>query len=113
MLIDKSLDSSYADELMKECPISASPFAKVNNDPVTSMIFDNQHYRNLLTNKGLFKSDSVLLDDDRTRKLVEDLANDQDLFFEHWGQSFLKLTSVGVKTGDEGEIRGSCAATNA
>ncbi|XP_061368070.1 peroxidase 18-like [Gastrolobium bilobum] len=112
-LIDKTLDSSYADELMKKCPISASPFVTVNNDPETSMVFDNQYYRNLLNNKGLFQSDSVLLIDDRTRKLVEDLANDQDLFFENWGQSFLKLTSVGVKTGDEGEIRLSCSATNA
>lgn len=112
-LIDKSLDSSYADELTKECPTSASPSVQVNNDPETSMVFDNQYYRNLLTNKGLFQSDSALLSDNRTRKLVEDLANDQEFFFESWGQSFLKLTSVGVKTGDEGEIRRSCASTNA
>ncbi|RDX94276.1 Peroxidase 46 [Mucuna pruriens] len=112
-LIDKALDSSYAEELMKECPLSASPFVQVNNDPETSMVFDNQYYTNLLTNKGLFQSDSALLSDNRTRKLVEDLANDQDFFFQSWGQSFLKLTSVGVKTGDEGEIRLSCASTNA
>ncbi|KAJ1430170.1 Secretory peroxidase [Sesbania bispinosa] len=113
MLIDKTLDRSYADELIQECPLSASPFVQVNNDPVTSMVFDNQYYQNLLTNKGLFQSDSVLLNDDRTRKLVENLANNQDLFFDNWGQSFMKLTSIGVKTGDEGEIRRSCAATNA
>ncbi|TKY58058.1 Peroxidase 46 [Spatholobus suberectus] len=112
-LIDKTLDSSYADELMKECPLSASPSVQVSNDPETSMVFDNQYYRNLLTNKGLFRSDSALLSDNRTRKLVEDLANDQEFFFQSWGQSFLKLTSIGAKTGDEGEIRRSCASTNA
>jgi len=112
-LIDKSLDSSYADELMKECPLSASPSVQVNNDPETSMVFDNHYYRNLLTNKGLFQSDSALLSDNRTRKLVEDLANDQQFFFESWGQSFMKLTSIGVKTGDEGEIRRFCSSTNA
>lgn len=42
-----------------------------------------------------------------------DFANDQELFFENWDQSFLKLTSVGVKSGDEGEIRISFASTNA
>nr|KYP72379.1 Peroxidase 46 [Cajanus cajan] len=99
--------------ILSECPTSASPSVQVNNDPETSMVFDNQYYRNLLTNKGLFQSDSALLSDNRTRKLVEDLANDQEFFFESWGQSFLKLTSVGVKTGDEGEIRRSCASTNA
>lgn len=98
---------------MQECPLSASPSVTVNNDPETSMVFDNQYYRNLLTNKGLFQSDSALLSDNRTRKFVEDLANDQEFFFESWGQSFLKLTSIGVKTGDEGEIRSSCASINA
>ncbi|KAK7260990.1 hypothetical protein RIF29_27293 [Crotalaria pallida] len=112
-LIDKTLDSNYGNELMEMCPSDANPSVTVNNDPETSMVFDNQYYKNLLTNKGLFQSDSVLLNDNRTRKLVEDLANDQDLFFENWGQSFLKLTNVGVKTGDEGEIRLFCAETNA
>ncbi|XP_047159313.1 peroxidase 46-like [Vigna umbellata] len=112
-LIDKSLDSSYANELMKECPLSASPSVLVNNDPETSMVFDNQYYRNLVINKGLFQSDSALLSDNRTRRLVEDLAKDQQFFFQSWGQSFLKLTTIGVKTGDEGEIRSFCASTNA
>lgn len=89
------------------------PSVTVSNDPETSTVFDNQYYQNLLARKGLFQSDSVLLENDSTRKTVEDFANDQELFFESWGQSFLKLTSVGVKTGNEGEIRRSCAATNA
>jgi peroxidase len=83
----------------------------VNIDPETSMLFDNQYYRNLLDRKVLFQSDSVLMNDDSTRKLVEDFANDQELFFDNWGVSFVKLTSIGVKT-EEGEIRRSCAATN-
>ncbi|XP_054797424.1 peroxidase 46-like [Prosopis cineraria] len=112
-LVDNDLDSSYANELMKECGANANPSVTVNNDPETSMVFDNQYYRNLLARKGLFQSDSVLLRDNQTRKLVEDLANDQDLFFEKWSQSYLKLTTVGVKTDEEGEIRRSCGATNA
>ena len=85
----------------------------VNNDPETSFVFDNQYYKNLLIRKGLFQSDSVLFDDNRTRKQVESFANDQFSFFESWSQSFLKLTSIGVKTDDEGEIRASCSSTNA
>lgn len=111
-LIDTSLDSSYADELMKQCPADSSPSVLVNNDPDTSFMFDNQYYRNLLAHRGLFQSDSVLFNDERTRKQVEDFANDQVGFFESWGESFLKLTNIGVKTGDEGEIRRSCSAIN-
>ena len=84
----------------------------MNIDPETSMLFDNQYYRNLLDRRVLFQSDSVLMNDESTRKLVEDFANDQELFFDNWGVSFVKLTSIGVKSDEEGEIRRSCAATN-
>ncbi|XLU35017.1 hypothetical protein S245_071083 [Arachis hypogaea] len=112
-LIDKTLDSNYAVELMKQCPVSAMASATVNNDPETPMVFDNQYYRNLLVHKGLFQSDSALLNENSTRTMVKDFANNQELFFVNWSQAFLKLTSVGVKTGNEGEIRRTCASTNA
>ncbi|AES73524.2 putative peroxidase [Medicago truncatula] len=111
-LIDQTIDTNYADQLIKQCPINAQPSVAVNIDPETSMLFDNQYYRNLLDRKVLFQSDSVLMNNDDTRKLVEDFANDQELFFDNWGVSFVKLTSIGVKTDEEGEIRRSCAATN-
>ncbi|KAK2445896.1 lariat debranching enzyme [Trifolium repens] len=111
-LIDQTLDTNYANQLMKQCPVNAQPFVTVNNDPETSMLFDNQYYRNLLAHRVLFQSDSVLLNDNNTRKIVEDFANDQKLFFDNWAVSFVKLTSIGVKTDEEGEIRQNCAATN-
>ncbi|KAI4316424.1 hypothetical protein L6164_024404 [Bauhinia variegata] len=112
-IIDKSLDRDYANELIKECSAGPIQTVTVNNDPETAMLFDNQYYSNLVSHKGLFQSDSALFSDERSRKLVQDLANDQDLFFQNWGQSFLKLTGIGAKTDDQGEIRRSCAATNA
>ncbi|KAG8636428.1 hypothetical protein MANES_16G132400v8 [Manihot esculenta] len=111
-LIDSFLDTSYARELMSMCPAGASPSITVNNDPETSSAFDNQYYRNLLAHKGLFQSDSVLLEDERTREQVKDFANDEGRFFESWRQSFLKLTSIGVKTGEDGEIRRFCSEIN-
>ncbi|XVE71291.1 hypothetical protein DITRI_Ditri10aG0139500 [Diplodiscus trichospermus] len=112
ILIDTSLDSNYAQELIKMCPAGASSPNTVNNDPTTSFAFDNQYYSNLLSHKGLFQSDSVLIEDERTRKQVEAFANDQESFFRSWGESFLKLTSIGVKTDDEGEIRQTCSFAN-
>lgn len=112
-LIDTSLDGAYAKELMKQCPASASPSKTVSNDPETSFVFDNRYYQNLVAHKGLFQSDSVLFTDDRTRKQVERFAEDQTIFFDSWSQSFLKLTSIEVKTNEEGEIRASCSSTNA
>ncbi|KAF6137881.1 hypothetical protein GIB67_014010 [Kingdonia uniflora] len=106
--IDGSLDQTYASELTKQCPMDGSASTTVNNDPETSFLFDNQYYQNLLAHKGLFQSDSVLLSDGRTKRKVEEFSNSQESFFESWGTSFLKLTSMGVKTGNGGEIRRSC-----
>ncbi|PNY10891.1 peroxidase 46-like protein [Trifolium pratense] len=111
-LIDQTLDTNYANQLMKQCPVNAQPFVTVNIDPETSMLFDNQYYRNVLAHRVLFQSDSVLLSDNKTRQIVEDFANDRKLFFDNWAVAFVKLTSVGVKTDEEGEIRRTCAATN-
>ncbi|KAK6912468.1 hem peroxidase [Dillenia turbinata] len=110
--IDTSLDKDYATELTKKCPAGASSSITVSNDPATSSLFDNQYYRNLLAHKGLFQSDSLLVADGRTRGPVENFANDQVSFFDRWAESFLKLSSVGVKTGEEGEIRIVCSKTN-
>lgn len=65
---------------MKQCPAGVQPSVTVNNDPETSKVFDNMYYQNLLAHKGLFQSDSVLISNGSTRKLVEDFANDQELF---------------------------------
>ncbi|GAB4836709.1 Peroxidase 18 [Ancistrocladus abbreviatus] len=108
--IAPSLDHKYAMQLAKRC--AAAPTASVSNDPNTSFLFDNQYYKNLMAHKGLFQSDSVLFDDQKTRNLVDLFANDGSAFIERWGESFLKLANVGVKVDGEGEIRQSCSTTN-
>ncbi|KFK29773.1 hypothetical protein AALP_AA7G177300 [Arabis alpina] len=109
-LIDASLDNSYAETLMNKC--SSSTSLTVSNDPETSSRFDNQYYKNLEERKGLFQTDSALMEDNRTRKIVEDLASDEESFFERWRESFVKLSMVGVKVGEDGEIRRSCSSVN-
>ncbi|XP_022138749.1 peroxidase 46 [Momordica charantia] len=111
-LIDSSLDGAYADQLIRHCPAGASSSATVDNDPATALVFDNQYYKNILSHRGLFQSDSVLMSDGRTRVQVESLAKDQTGFFESWAESFLKLSSIGIKSGDEGDIRLSCSVNN-
>ncbi|CAI0438590.1 unnamed protein product [Linum tenue] len=115
-LVDSaSLDPNYASDLIKKCPAGGdtNPKVTVANDPQTANLFDNQYYRNLVARRGLFQSDSVLVDDERTRRIVEEMAGDQERFFEAWSESFVKLAGIGVKTGEgEGEIRASCSAVN-
>lgn len=99
-------------DLIRQCPSGASATMTVNNDPVTASLFDNQYYRNLLAGMGLFQSDSVLVSDSRTKGKVEEFSESQETFLARWAESFVKLTNIGVKTGNEGEIRVSCMSVN-
>ncbi|CAO2820344.1 unnamed protein product [Amaranthus hypochondriacus] len=108
--VDSSLDENYASKLAKKCAASTS--AMVNIDPKTAFSFDNQYYSNLKAKQGLFQTDSVLFDDQRTRDLVEQFASDLNSFYEGWSDSFLKLSSIGIKTGGEGEVRQICSRIN-
>ncbi|KAG6518460.1 peroxidase 18-like [Zingiber officinale] len=107
---DNSLDSNYAMELANKCFAGASDSTSVANDPVTPSTFDNQYYANLLANKGLLHSDSILVTDLRTKSRVQAFAQSQEKFFESWADSFVKLSTVGVKTGDQGLIKVSCTS---
>ncbi|KAJ8485319.1 hypothetical protein OPV22_017804 [Ensete ventricosum] len=107
---DASLERNYAMQLARKCPVGASDSVTASNDPVTPSMFDNQYYGNLLAKKGLFQSDSVLTADARTKSKVEALSRSQDAFFASWAKSFVKLSTIGVKTGNEGVIRLFCAS---
>ncbi|KAL2932318.1 Peroxidase 18 [Bienertia sinuspersici] len=108
--VDSLLDKDYASRLAKKCATSAK--ATVNIDPTTAFSFDNQYYNNLIAKRGLFQTDSILLDDQRTRNLVEQLASDSNDFYDGWSESFLKLSSIGVKTDAEGDVRQICSRIN-
>ncbi|XP_074280435.1 peroxidase 46-like [Silene latifolia] len=108
--VDSTLDRSYALHLAQRCSRSAS--AMVNIDPQTPHFFDRQYYNNLIAHRGLFQSDSVLFADQRTKNLVEILASDMSRFYRVWRQSFIKMSSIGVKTDGEGEVRQICSRIN-
>ncbi|XP_031480963.1 peroxidase 18 [Nymphaea colorata] len=110
--VDSSMDRDYAEQLISQCPPNVNPDVTVNNDPATAMVFDNVYYQNLMRGRGLFHSDSELSTDGRTRDQVQFFAQNQEAFFQSWANSFVRLTNVGVKTGDEGEVRRICGAVN-
>lgn len=108
---DATMDQGYARQVAEKCSTRTST-ATVDNDASTPTLFDNQYYVNLLANQGLLHSDSILVNDSRTKGKVEEFGQSLDAFFTSWADSFAKLSTTGVKTGDEGEIRFSCQSVN-
>ncbi|XP_039123868.1 peroxidase 51-like [Dioscorea cayenensis subsp. rotundata] len=110
--IDPSLDSSYAQQLIRDCPPNVDPTIAINMDPSTPNAFDNAYYQNLLQGKGLFTSDEVLFTDQISQPTVSDFASSSGDFFAAFATAMVKLGRTGVKTGTDGEIRRDCAAFN-
>ena len=81
-------------------------------DPITTVIFDNRYYTNLVNNIGLLETDQALLGDGTTASLVNNYSQCPDLFFKDFATSMEKMSLIGVVTGQQGEIRTNCRRVN-
>ncbi|PAN30538.1 hypothetical protein PAHAL_5G291400 [Panicum hallii] len=112
-LPDLTLDVSYAAALRPRCPRSGGDQNLFFLDPVTPFKFDNQYYKNILAYRGLLASDEVLLTGSpATGDLVKLYAANQDIFFQHFAQSMVKMGNISPLTGADGEIRKHCRRVN-
>lgn len=110
--IDPTLNLQYAFQLRQMCPLRVDPRIAINMDPVTPQKFDNQYFKNLQQGKGLFTSDQVLFTDARSKATVNLFASNEGAFQKAFVDAVTKLGRVGVKTGNQGEIRFDCTRPN-
>ncbi|KAK7400834.1 hypothetical protein VNO78_12141 [Psophocarpus tetragonolobus] len=110
---DPLLASSLLSKLQNTCPnrdTSTSNIAPL--DANSTLTFDNEYYRNLVSNRGLLESDQALLGDQRTAAMAYFYSTDQSSFYNDFAASMVKLSNVGVITGIQGEIRKKCGYVN-
>ncbi|XP_058723367.1 peroxidase 16-like [Vicia villosa] len=110
--IDPTLDLQYAFQLRQACPPKVDPRIAINMDPITPEKFDNQYFKNLQQGKGLFTSDQVLAIDKKSKDTVDLFASNEVAFESAFIDAITKLGRVGVKTGNQGEIRVDCTKVN-
>ncbi|KAJ1414411.1 Secretory peroxidase [Sesbania bispinosa] len=111
---DPTLDTTYLELLREICPENATENNITNFDLTTPDQFDNKYYSNLQSQKGLLQSDQELFStpDADTIDIVNSFSSDQDLFFNNFIESMIKMGNIGVLTGVEGEIRLQCNFVN-
>ncbi|KAF6142348.1 hypothetical protein GIB67_023373 [Kingdonia uniflora] len=110
--VDPSLNPTYARNLQQQCPKGVDPTIVVNLDPTTPTTFDNTYYKNLQQGKGLLTSDQILFTDTRSNSTVNLFAANITAFQQAYVTAITKLGRVGVKTGNQGEIRRDCTRVN-
>lgn len=110
---DFTLDQNYAAQLRTRCPRSGGDQNLFVLDFVTPVKFDNFYYKNLLANKGLLNSDEVLLTKNQVSAgLVKKYAERNDIFFDQFAKSMVKMGNITPLTGSRGEIRKHCRKIN-
>ncbi|KNA03866.1 hypothetical protein SOVF_205070 [Spinacia oleracea] len=110
--IDPTMNPIYALQLKQQCPPNVNPNIVVNMDSLTPRTFDNLYYQDLIAGRGMFTSDQDLFTNPASRPTVIDFANNPGNFNSAFITAMRKLGRVGVKTGNQGEIRRNCAAFN-
>lgn len=110
---DPSMDASFLSNLKETCPDTAD--ANSNRAPLDSVStyrFDNAYYTNLASNTGLLESDQALMTNPDMAALVNIYRMYPRYFFYDFATSMVRLSYVGVLTGEEGQIRHNCRFVN-
>lgn len=110
---DPALDPNYIKSLKKKCPPNDQN-TLVEMDPGSVRTFDSSYYKLVAKRRGLFTSDSALLDDSETKDYLKKQGINQygSTFFKDFGESMVKMGRVQVLTGNQGEIRKVCSRVN-
>eukprot|EP01018_Ginkgo_biloba_P005031 Gb_30611 [translate_table: standard] len=110
---DPSINPSLVGSLKQACPaFGGNPNIVQPFDRLTPFNFDNLYYRNLQQRQGLLTSDQILFSDRRTRNAVVQFANNQTQYFMAFAAAMQKMGNIGIKTGNQGEIRRDCTRIN-
>ncbi|VVA90063.1 unnamed protein product [Arabis nemorensis] len=106
---DKSMNLGYVRALKRKC--KPTDFrTPVDLDPGSAKKFDTHYYNAVAQGKGLFVSDSALLNDVDTKNYVIKQAGVS--FNKDFADSMYKLGFLDILTGKQGEIRKKCSSVN-
>lgn len=110
---DPTLHPSLLSNLQESCPNVDGSNSKLNPlDTSTTYMFDNAYYKNLVNNYGLLESDQALMGNPKTAAMVNDYSMHPYLFERDFAASMVKLSNIGVITGQAGQIRKKCGSVN-
>lgn len=110
---DYTLNQAYAAQLRPKCPRSGGDQNLFFLDFISPTKFDNTYYKLLIDYKGLLNSDQVLFTSNKqSMELVKLYAENNEVFFQQFAKSMVKMGNISPLTGNKGEIRRSCRKVN-
>lgn len=114
---DPSISQSFLAQLQTLCPKDGDGTKRVALDIDSQNKFDVSFFKNVRDGKGVLESDQRLWEDAATRNIVQNYAGTiRGLlgfrFDFEFPKAMIKMSSIEVKTGSDGEIRKICSKFN-
>ena len=113
---DPTINPEYFTELQTLCPEEGDGTELVSLDKDSQVYFDVNFFRNVRDGNGVLKSDQRLWENQETRRIVQKYTIRNFWFNNRFNFEFsnamVKLGSIEVKTGTQGEIRNMCSVFN-
>ncbi|KAK8543504.1 hypothetical protein V6N13_076312 [Hibiscus sabdariffa] len=114
---DPTISQSFLAQLQALCPRNGDGSKRVALDIDSQTKFDVSFFKNVRDGKGVLESDQRLWGDAATRSVVEKYAGNirglLGLRFDYeFRKAMIKMSSIEVKTGTDGEIRKICSKIN-
>ncbi|XP_017257599.2 peroxidase 44 [Daucus carota subsp. sativus] len=108
---DPTMDPALDATLSKLCgPADSNPRAFLDQN--TSLVFDNQYYHQVMLNRGVLHIDQQLSLDKSSAPMVSNFAKNGAVFQQSFANAMVKMGSIQVVVGTDGEIRKNCRAFN-
>ena len=114
---DPTINPAFLAQLQALCPEGGNGSTRVALDTNSQTKFDVNFFKNVRDGNGVLESDQRLFGDSETRKIVRNYAgNGRGIlglrFYIEFPKAMIKMSSIGVKTGTQGEIRKTCSKSN-
>ncbi|KAJ7568166.1 hypothetical protein O6H91_01G021100 [Diphasiastrum complanatum] len=110
---DPTINTQYLATLQQKCPLGTSGSVRVALDKDSPSIFDEVFFKNVQQGNAVLESDQRIYQDMSTQFMVDMFAGFSGMSFKgSFISAMLKMSSIGVKTGTDGEIRKVCSKFN-
>lgn len=114
---DPTISPAFLTQLRALCPPNGDPSRRVALDRDSAGVFEASFFKNVRDGNAVLESDQRLWGDAATQGIVQNYAgNIRGLFGLRFSYEFpkamVRMSSIGVKTDNQGEIRKRCSRIN-
>ncbi|KAK1359270.1 Peroxidase [Heracleum sosnowskyi] len=113
---DPSIDPVFLKTLRALCPFNGDGWRHIPLDYGSEFKFDHSFFTNVKQARGVLESDQRLWEDSSTQDIVQQYIGARGMhgfaLNVQFGRAMYKMTNIGLKTEDEGEIRKVCTKIN-